>query len=52
MPDERGEVLAAVADSLGMRLASASTIHSEASGDGLVTGHRVTLEASDGTTHS
>jgi len=52
MPDERGEILAAVAESLGMRVASASTIHSEASGDGLVTGHRVTLEASDGTIHS
>lgn len=49
---ERAAILETVADSLGMRLASSSTIHSEASGDGLVTGHRVDLVSPDGATHS
>lgn len=52
MSGARDEILEAVAKSLGMRLASSSTIHSEASGDGFVTGHRVSFEATDGITHT
>ena len=52
MPALRDEILETVADSLGMRLTASNLIHSEASGDGLVTGHRVTLESADGASHT
>jgi len=49
---DREGILEAVATTLGMRLGFSSMIHSEASGDGLVTGHRVGLEAPDGTSRT
>ena len=50
--NDRAGILDAVAVSLGMRVDFSTMIQSEASGDGLVTGHRVGFEAPDGTTRT
>lgn len=49
---DRAGILDAVASSLGMRVDFSTMIQSEASGDGLVTGHRVGLEGEDGSTRT
>ncbi len=48
MTDDRDDILAAVAESLGATVQSSTRVRSEASGEGFITGHDVELLLDDG----